>query len=317
MLAADLPDAAVAAQPGQHDRQLLLRVGSDVVDRARHRTPRLQQAVHTRVGTVAGAVLESDDLDGGHLRSSRRRSRGSLVSTASPRRAALAITLASTMSETLALAQSSPALFASASSSGSTVQAFTICASRACRGPRQACASAAAGMTGTISRATLSLQNTQKLRSFRSPAIKAPVSSVNPASATSPWHAPLADRTCSCSHSSSSRRPASSFSRCSTASATNADRLRPVASAASRVRCAKSGSKDTDSFSTATRKSFTVGSRVFAIQPTSHFPCSATNPNTCTLQGLRDQIPRHHSPGGLGAGADRADFCSKIRARLG
>ena len=53
---------------------------------------------------------------------------------------------------------------------------------------------------------------------------------------------------CSASHSSSGRRPVSSFNWCSTAKATNAETLRPEASAASRVRCANSGSKDTDSF---------------------------------------------------------------------
>lgn len=121
---------------------------------------------------------------------SRRRSRGSLVKIASPRRAALATTAASTTSATLVFPQSSPADLASASSSGSTEQAFTTCASRACRGPRQDWASAAAGMTGTMPRATASLQNDQKLRSLRSAAISAPASNVSPASATSPAPVP-------------------------------------------------------------------------------------------------------------------------------
>src|SRR5262249_30499455 len=61
---------------------------------------------------------------------------------------------------------------------------------------------------------------------------------------------------CSASHSSSRVRAASSFRRYSTASATNADRLRPAASAASRVRWANSGSNESDNFSTATTRSY-------------------------------------------------------------
>src|SRR6266536_2821370 len=61
---------------------------------------------------------------------------------------------------------------------------------------------------------------------------------------------------CSVSQSSRTLRPSSSLSRCSTAPATNAERLWPLASAASRARSASAGSNDRDTFSTVTSRSY-------------------------------------------------------------
>src|SRR5262249_52248639 len=93
---------------------------------------------------------------------------------------------------------------------------------------------------------------------------------------------------CSAPHPPSRVRAASSFRRYSTASATNADRLRPAASAASRVRWANSGSKESDNFSTATTRSYHGRIARVGLRNACAFSLlSATIPNKGTPHGRR------------------------------
>ena len=110
-----------------------------------------------------------------------RRSEGSDVRMASPRRLAPATTAASTTSLVPARPQSSPAARARDSSSGSVAHVEASRAIRAFRDPRQVCARTTAGMVSWLSFCWRSSMSRQTRRSRRSKAMRAPASRVIPA----------------------------------------------------------------------------------------------------------------------------------------
>lgn len=105
-----------------------------------------------------------------------RMSAGSDVTIAARLGAAVATTEASTTSEVSAAPQSRPAERASGSSIARTLHPRSICDSRACGPPRQACARTVAGTVGAMPRRNAASWSAHTWRSERSPATSAPVS---------------------------------------------------------------------------------------------------------------------------------------------
>ena len=232
--------------------------------------------------------------------------------TSSSRRTAPSTTAVSTTSSWFARPASSPTRRAWSALIGSTSQPAIMRARLAWRGPPlQASAKTGAGTTGITSSAMKAMCKAHIRRSFRSPAMRAPVSYVTPATQADRFadERPRSSRArarpsassfsvsgpASPSHAATPRRPASRRRRREAVSVIQALKVEPDSVAASSIALANSEGNDTDRLSRCAMDRMvapSVGQSAWALP--AHQPRSQASPELTRLASasqILDQLP--------------------------